>query len=150
MWVIFVIVVVAYVTLRLVIGAASPRPVNLGPQGARLLECSPSPNCVSSQAERADQRVEPLKFTGTVKDAKLRLRQAVESMSGARVLRDEGNYLYAEYRTRVFGFIDDVEFLVDESASVIHVRSASRLGYSDLGTNRRRVEALRQAFAAGK
>jgi uncharacterized protein (DUF1499 family) len=79
-----------------------------------------------------------------------RLRRAIEGMASAKVIREEPNYLYAEYHTTVFGFIDDVEFLVDDAAGVIHVRSASRLGHSDLGTNPRRVEALRRVFEATK
>lgn len=69
-------------------------------------------------------------------------------MPRTRIRRDEAAYLHAEFRSLIFRFVDDVEFLLDADAGVIHVRSASRLGYSDLGVNRRRVEAIRQAFSA--
>lgn len=150
MWVILVVVIIGWVVARLAIAAASERPVDLAPTREHFAQCPDSPNCVSSLAERRDHRVNAIQFSGSAKDAKARLRQVVEGMSGAHVLRDEGNYLYAEYRTLVFGFVDDVEFLVDEPAGVILVRSASRLGYSDLGANRRRVEAIRAKFAAAK
>jgi uncharacterized protein (DUF1499 family) len=65
---------------------------------------------------------------------------------GARITDSAGPYLHAEFRSRLWGFVDDVEFRVDAAARVIHVRSASRQGYSDLGVNRKRVEALRKAF----
>ena len=64
-------------------------------------------------------------------------------MRGATVVRHEGNYLYAEFRTKLMRFVDDVEFLFDEKAGLIHVRSASRLGRRDFGVNRARIEALR-------
>jgi len=64
-------------------------------------------------------------------------------MEGASIIRQEANYLYAEYRTRLMRFVDDVEFVFDEKAGLIHVRSASRLGRRDFGVNRARVEALR-------
>lgn len=72
-----------------------------------------------------------------------RLHQVVSGMRGARMIRREGGYAHYEFRTALWGFIDDVEWLVDPAASVIQVRSASRVGYSDLGTNRRRIEEIR-------
>jgi uncharacterized protein (DUF1499 family) len=69
-------------------------------------------------------------------------------MDRAEIIQADGNYVYAEFTTALMGFVDDVEFFLDESAGVIHVRSASRLGESDLGVNRKRVEAIRAAFSA--
>ena len=71
------------------------------------------------------------------------LRRAVESMTRASVIREEGNYLYAEYKSALMGYVDDVELLLDEKARLVHVRSASRLGRSDFGVNRKRIEELR-------
>jgi uncharacterized protein (DUF1499 family) len=70
-------------------------------------------------------------------------RKAVEGMKRATVVRHEGNYLYAEFRSKLMGFVDDVEFTYDDKGGVLHVRSASRLGRRDYGVNRARVEALR-------
>ena len=53
------------------------------------------------------------------------------------------DYLYAEYSSALFGFVDDVEFYFPPETHIIHVRSASRLGHSDLGVNRKRIEAIR-------
>jgi uncharacterized protein (DUF1499 family) len=75
------------------------------------------------------------------------VRKAVEGMTDSTVIRAEGNYLYAEYRTRLMRFVDDVEFVHDAKAGVIHVRSASRLGRRDFGVNRARVEALRRRIS---
>jgi uncharacterized protein (DUF1499 family) len=76
-----------------------------------------------------------------------RLQRLVEALPRTTVIRAGTNHLQAEFRTRIFRFVDDVEFRMDASNQVIHVRSGSRIGYSDLGTNRRRVDSIRDAFA---
>ena len=75
-----------------------------------------------------------------------RVRKVVTGMSRARIVTAEGDYLHVEFRSAVFRFVDDVEFLVDTREKNIHFRSASRMGYSDLGVNRRRMERIRAAF----
>ena len=117
------------------------RPRNLGVIGGRLSPCRRSPNCVSSQADPADKEhyVAPIPFKG---DAIAAVRKAVESMPRARVISADSHYLYAEFRSALLGYVDDVEFHYD--GSVIHVRSASRLGRRDFGVNRARVEELRK------
>jgi uncharacterized protein (DUF1499 family) len=113
----------------------------------RLDPCPQSPNCVSSQAWNPDQRVEPFPLAGDAADALDALARLIEADTLARVVERRGIYLHAEYRSRIFRFVDDLELLADEQARVIHVRSASRRGWSDLGVNRRRVESLRASFA---
>jgi uncharacterized protein (DUF1499 family) len=117
------------------------RPDNLGVKDGRFAACKPTPNCVSSQSDPADAEhyIAPIAYDGTM----MELRRAVESMTRATVIRDEGNYLYAEYKSALMGYVDDVELWYDEKARLVHVRSASRLGRSDFGVNRKRVEELR-------
>jgi uncharacterized protein (DUF1499 family) len=124
---------------------AGKRPDYLGVKDGRLPRPRSTPNCVSSQADPADQEhyIEPIRFKGAALEAIAAARKAVESMPRTTVIRHEGNYLYAEFRSKVMGFVDDVEFTYDEKAGVLHVRSASRLGRRDYGVNRARVEALR-------
>lgn len=121
------------------------RPDYLGVKDGKLPRCKRSPNCVSSQAESSDAEhyIAPIRFKGSALDAMAAVRKTIEEMERATVLRHEGNYLYAEFRSKLIGFVDDVEFVQDEQAGVIHVRSASRLGRRDFGVNRARVEALR-------
>lgn len=121
------------------------RPENLGLREGRLAPCKSTPNCVSSQANPADTEhyIAPIAFKGAALAAVTAVRKAVESMERASVIRHEANYLYAEFRSRLMRYVDDVEFAVDERAGVIQVRSASRLGRRDFGVNRARVEALR-------
>lgn len=76
------------------------------------------------------------------------LRRIVEQDRGATIVSTDDRALSVEYRSRIFRFVDDVDFVVDEAAGVIHFRSASRIGYSDMGANRRRMEQIRTAFQA--
>ena len=122
------------------------RPVDLGVHDGRLRPCPATPNCVCSQSADAPFFVEPLRYAGDGVWAFQHLREIVSSWPGAAIVREEEGYLHAEFATPWLRFVDDVELLLDPAARVIHVRSASRLGYRDLGTNRRRVEALRGRF----
>ncbi|HUS25174.1 MAG TPA: DUF1499 domain-containing protein [Candidatus Binatia bacterium] len=126
------------------------RPKHLGVHDGRLAPTVAKPNNVSSQADAADRehRVAPLAFKGDPNAAFARLRHVVAAQPRVTIVTQETGYLYAEFESGFFGFVDDVELLLDRAAGVIHVRSASRLGYSDLGANRKRVEQLRAAFAA--
>jgi uncharacterized protein (DUF1499 family) len=119
----------------------------------RIRPCPRTPNCVSTVARGDRHRVEPIRFTGPLDEAAARLRRAVESLPRTRVVTAEPGYLAAEVRSAVFRFVDDLEAELvaggdGEEGGVIHLRSASRLGRSDFGVNRRRIEQLRQAFAA--
>lgn len=121
------------------------RPDNLGVKEGRLVSCGRRLNCVSSQVDPGDAQryVAPIPFKGSAVDALAAARRAVESMQRATVVRHEGNYLHAEFRSRLMGYVDDVEFTYDDKAAVLHLRSASRLGRRDFEVNRDRVEALR-------
>ena len=122
----------------------TPGPV--GVTGGRLLDCPPTPNCVCSQAEASDERhaVAPLAFEGEPEAAFERLLALAVEEDAAELVAREGDWAHLVYRTRLLRFADDVEFLLDRGARVIHVRSASRVGHSDLGANRARVESLRR------
>jgi uncharacterized protein (DUF1499 family) len=126
------------------------RPDYLGVTDGRLARPKSTPNCVSSQADPADAEhyIAPIAFKGATADAMAAVKKAVASMDGATIVREEPGYLYAEYRTRLLKYVDDVEFVHDATQGVIHVRSASRLGRRDFGVNRERVEALRSRIEA--
>jgi len=116
------------------------RPGNLGVREGRLAPCKRSPNCVSSQADPGDREhyIAPIDYAGSMQA----LRHKLDSLPLARVISAEGSYLYAEFRTPLLGFVDDVELL--QEGALLHVRSASRLGRRDFGANRNRVEQLRR------
>lgn len=116
------------------------------PQAINLKPCGRRPNCVSSLSDNPKRRVDPLAFNGPPSVALRRLIELLNSMPRVTIVQRDENYLRAEFVSAVFRFVDDVEFAVDPKARVIHVRSASRVGYHDLGVNRRRVEAIRTRF----
>jgi uncharacterized protein (DUF1499 family) len=111
----------------------------------RLRACPGTPNCVCSESADPLDRIEPLTFQGAPETAWETLRIVVTDLGGT-VRSEEKDYLWTTFQVPVLGFTDDVEFRLDASNRTIHVRSASRLGYSDLGVNRGRVEQLRTAF----
>jgi uncharacterized protein (DUF1499 family) len=121
----------------------------LGVSEGRLAPARRSPNNVSSQTDPEDSvhYVAPLKFTGSAATAMAALRAIVAGTPRTLVVKNEANYLYAEYKSRLLGFVDDVEFLAAEHEGVIHVRSSSRLGRRDFGVNRKRIESVRALFA---
>ncbi|WPC03688.1 DUF1499 domain-containing protein [Pseudomonas benzenivorans] len=120
-------------------------PDHLGVQDGQLAPCPDSPNCVSSQAKDAEHRVAPLALPGSPQQTKARLIALLDQEPRARLVAQEDRYLRAEFSSRWLRFVDDVEFLIGEQA--VEVRSASRLGYSDFGVNRRRIERLRRHLA---
>lgn len=126
------------------------RPANLGVHEARLAPPTRTPNNVNSQIDKAadaEHYIEPLRYRGDARKAWETLRNIVTGMQRVKVVKSEPNYLYAEFTSKLIGFVDDTEFYLDEKAGVIHVRSASRLGRSDSGVNRGRVESIRAKLA---
>lgn len=124
--------------------------MNKPPKGsatAGLRPCPDKPNCVSSRAERPDQRIDPLPAPDGAGAALERARRVIDGMPGGRVTEVSAGYLHAEFTSRVFKFRDDLELIYDAERQVLDVRSASRVGYSDLGANRKRVEELRHRLA---
>jgi uncharacterized protein (DUF1499 family) len=127
-------------------GCSTARPSNVGIRNGRLADCPSTPNCVSSQSADSQHFVAPLSFQGSAAEAKRRLLAVLREMKRAEITTERENYVHAEFTSLIFRFVDDVEFLIDDSNQVIHVRSASRTGTSDLGVNRRRVEEIRRKF----
>ena len=107
-------------------------------------------NAVSSFADTDYHRIAPLAAGADPRAGFARLKAIVASDPRASIVTERPGYLYAEYRSRMLKFVDDVEFLLDEQAAVIHVRSASRLGRKDFGVNRARIEAIRERLASAE
>jgi len=120
----------------------------LGLRDGSLRTCGPRPNCVCSRANEAPHAISPLEFDGDARDAFQRLKQLVAARPGTELIAETDNYLRFECTTPLMRFVDDLEFALDEAQPVIQVRSASRVGYSDMGTNRKRVEEIRRQLAA--
>jgi uncharacterized protein (DUF1499 family) len=120
----------------------------LGVHDGRLAPCPSSPNCVSSRSADARHRIEPLLLVGDVDAGWAALWEHVAGLPRTRVIEHRPLYLRAECRSALFGFVDDLELLLEPETARVQVRSASRTGHGDLGVNRRRVEDLRRALAA--
>ena len=120
-----------------------------GSVDGRLAPCPNKPNCVSSQAAAGDKHhyIEALTYSGEPGQARARLERAIAGMKRARVVVRQGNYWRLEFTSALWRFVDDVEFLFDDNDRRIDIRSASRVGYSDLGVNRQRVEEIRRRFS---
>lgn len=122
------------------------RPTNLGIEQGQFAPCPTSPNCVSSQSLDAQHQIEPFTYQDTPEKAFEQLKKILENTKNANIITSEAHYIYAEFTSDLMGFVDDVEFYLDEQDNLIQVRSASRLGESDLGVNRKRIEAIRAEF----
>ena len=132
----------------MMVGCSGSRPSQIGVTGGRLAPCPDSPNCVSSQSEDKRHAIEPFHYEGATESAMQGLIDVIHGMKRARIKTAQERYIHAEFTSFLFRFVDDVEFLLDEGAKTIHVRSASRVGYSDLGVNRKRAETIRSRFDA--
>ena len=113
------------------------RPGNLGVRDGRLAPCKRSPNCVSSQADSSDSEHYIAPIRGSIAAA----RGVIKSLPRTKIIEENENYLYAEFRTPLLRYVDDVELFFD--GQLLQVRSCSRLGRRDFGVNRKRIEALR-------
>jgi uncharacterized protein (DUF1499 family) len=125
---------------------AGKRPNNLGVRDGKLAPCPKSPNCVSSYCSDPIHQIAPLAYKSTPEKAIADLKQLIQSLPRTQIISENPDYLYAEFTSALMGYVDDVEFYLDKNANIIHVRSASRLGKSDLGVNRQRIETIRAKF----
>ena len=121
---------------------SSKPPENLGVVDGRLAACPDSPNCVSTQTSDASKRMEPIDVSGAAGNVLERVANVINRQPRSRIVEQTDHYLHAEFTSMLFRFVDDVEFFLDDERRQLHFRSASRVGYSDLGANRRRMERL--------
>lgn len=126
--------------------ACSKSPSNLGLFDSRLSPCPSSPNSVSSDVQNSDHYVKPFEIAVPSSEAWRVVRETVSMFPRTKIISEDPDYLHAECRSAIFWFVDDLEFNLRPSLGIIAVRSASRLGYSDLGVNRKHVEALRSSL----
>ena len=137
----------AMIVVGLFVLGACASSVAQGVVGGVLAPCPTSPNCVSSEAGSGDHAIEPFRYEGDGRVVLARFVELLAELPRVEVVSAEAAYAHAAFTTKWMRFTDDVELRLDESASVVHVRSASRVGHSDMGANRARVEALRPTFA---
>jgi len=122
-------------------------PSNIGLKEGKLSPCPESPNCVSTQCNDRQHGIKALSFHRSRAETMAAILTVVGKMKRTTVITQREDYLHVEYRTKM-GFVDDVEFYLDESTQTVHFRSASRIGYSDLGANRKRMEEFTALYRA--
>jgi len=121
----------------------------IGITNGKFHPCPKSPNCVSTQSTDDKHKMSPLSYNISLGEAKIKILEIIKSLKRTRIITNTDNYLHIEFRTAVFRFVDDVEFYFDDSEKLIHFRSAARLGYSDLGVNKKRMEYISKLFLHG-
>ena len=134
--------------LFIVNGCSGKRSDEIGIDSSGLRGCPKSPNCVSSEAKDEQHAIESFRLKGNPKASWPLIRDEIVSIPGWTIVTATGNYIHVECKSRIFRFVDDLELYFNSSNGIISIRSASRVGYSDFGANRRRVERLRRALSA--
>ena len=124
--------------------AKSKKPIGI--INGKLHPCPKSPNCVSTQATDNKQKINPIHFSVSLNEAKDKIIEIISSLKRSKIITNKENYIHVEFRTATFKFVDDVEFVFDDSEKIIHFRSRARLGYSDMGVNRKRMESIRNKY----
>lgn len=144
---IFIVSTIICVALVAILSGCSGKSPSLGVKDGKLTPCPETNNCVSSQAPDKQHSIEAIKATGNPDTVIIRLSQAIQSMFGSKIIEINETYIRAEYTSRIFRFVDDLECYYNKTKEIIDVRSASRIGYSDLNANRERIEELRERFS---
>jgi uncharacterized protein (DUF1499 family) len=121
------------------------RPDKIGVIERKLIPCPETPNCVNSQAPKDDSHyIDPIPYTSTMSEEIQKLKKILTEQPRTNEIVSKDDYLYFEFTSALMRYVDDVEFYLDDSSKLIHIRSASRLGKSDLGVNRKRIETIRE------
>jgi len=118
----------------------------LGVTNAKFSPCSQKPNSVSTQTTQDIKKVDPLAFNGTLEETYELILKSLKGLKKNDIVTKESNYLHVTFTSKLFKFVDDVEFYFDEKAKLIHFKSASRVGYSDMGVNKKRYLKFKETY----
>ncbi|MGD1855502.1 MAG: DUF1499 domain-containing protein [Leptolyngbyaceae cyanobacterium] len=121
-------------------------PADIGVHDSQLLDCPASPNCVSTTASDDEHRIDPIEYTAEPDAVRDRLVAILNNQPRTEIVEQTDDYILVEFTSRLMGFVDDAEFYFLPDGHTIAMRSAARLGESDLGVNRRRLEQFRLAL----
>lgn len=122
------------------------RPVEIGVRDGALTSCPNKPNCVTSGQADPDHKIAAFAVKTSPEDSLKKIKGIVEAMPRTSIVEERVDYLYVEFESMIMRYVDDVEFYAPKGGSEVQVRSASRIGHSDLGVNRKRVEEIRSAY----
>ncbi len=129
--------------LTIVLGCSVSVPRSIG----EFAPCPNTPNCVSTKSILNKHKIDPILYEGGMEEVKKRLLATLMEVPRNEVKIERKKFLHVEFTSKMMRFVDDVEFYLDEPG-VIHFRSASRIGHSDYGVNRERMETIRQRLFA--
>jgi uncharacterized protein (DUF1499 family) len=136
-----------FLALALVLtNCAANRLADANGKKGELAACPNKPNCVSSLSDDKGHFIAPLTYEGSMAEANARLLSVLEQMKGIKIVSRTDTTIHAEFTSTIFGFVDDVDFRFDAADRRIDLRSASRVGYTDFGVNRKRIEEIRRRF----
>ena len=138
-------------TVLILLTGCSGKMPTLGVENGQLMPCPTTPNCVNSQTEGQKNHIEPIRIMGNSLEAKNRILNILSEWDRCQIIVAEDNYIKAEFTSSIFRFVDDVEFYFPATKykeTIIHVRSASRVGVIDFGVNRKRIEKIRREIDA--
>jgi uncharacterized protein (DUF1499 family) len=113
----------------------------------KLSDCPDKPNCVSTKASRAEQKIEPIPYTKSLSEFKVDVANALDKMGNNKVITSSEDYFSVEFTSSFFRFVDDFEILFDQKKSLIHLKSKSRVGHYDFGANKKRVEEFTKTLS---
>ncbi len=136
----------SWISIFVLLDCSSTRPATLGVTKGRLAPCPDAPHCVSTQSEDEGHRMKPFSYTTSQAEAQEKLLTIIRLMKRTKIISIKNDYLHAECTSAFFRYVDDVEFYFDDEQKLIHFRSSSRLGYYDVGVNRRRMGKIREIF----
>ncbi len=139
--------IISGIVLSGFVACSGGKPAAIGIKENKLHPCPDSPNCVSSFEKDEKHGIAPLAFTDSPAEAMTRLKKIIWNKPRTSIITENEKYIHVTFTSMFFRFVDDVEFLMDSQNKIIHVRSASRKGYSDLGVNRKRIEEIRTSFS---
>ena len=146
-WISFILL--ALIGCMCFLSCMSEPPDNLGLKNGKLSNCPSRPNCVCTFQDKSDSShyIAPMTYTSSQPEAMAKIKSALTEISRTKIVTETKNYLHVECTSLVFRFIDDLEIYLDDSTKLVHFRSASRVGHSDLGVNKKRVEALKSKLS---
>jgi uncharacterized protein (DUF1499 family) len=141
---IFKLIFGTFVFFTILLGCSGNKTEHPNGKSSGFLDCPDSPNCVSSLAKNPKHRIEPFKLKKDYRTGWKMVQKTVKSLPRTKIISADNSDIHAECRSMIFRFADDLMLHLISSSGIVHLRSASRIGYSDLGVNRRRVESLRK------
>jgi uncharacterized protein (DUF1499 family) len=130
----------------LITGTSCTTGQSLGVKDGKLAPCPDSPNCVSTQSDDRGRAMKPLPFVGTRFESRERIMKIIEGMKRSTIVIVTDSYIHAEFKSALWRFVDDVEFLLDENTRLVQFRSASRVGFYDFGVNRKRMKEISTSY----